>query len=222
MQSLFSEACLLCGDRATRGQLCASCHTALPYHDQPACPICALPTAGGETCGSCLTHPPRFDETLAAFTFTFPIDAVLHAYKYAGNLALIEFLATPLVERALSRPFPDLLIPMPLHPARLKQRGFNQALEIARLFARRLDVPVHPHACRRIRDTPPQATLKHDQRSANLRGAFACDIPLHGKHVALIDDVMTSGASLGELAKAVRKQGAARISVWVVARTLPH
>lgn len=166
--------------------------------------------------------PPHFDATLAAFDYLFPIDATLHAYKYAGNLALIEFLAEPLAERALRSPLPDLLIPMPLHPARLKRRGFNQALEIARHLSRRLGIPMDPHACRRLRDTPPQATLKLPDRAANLRNAFACDTSLAGKHVALLDDVMTSGASLGELAKAVRKQGAAKVSAWVVARTLPH
>lgn len=222
MQTLFSQACLLCGDQATHGQLCAPCHATLPYHDLPACPVCALPTVGGTICGSCLKAPPAFDATLAAFDYVFPIDATLHAYKYAGNLALAEFLATPLAERARHQPLPDLLIPMPLHPARLKQRGFNQALEIARLLARQLAIPHETQACRRLRDTPPQATLDHKERSANLRGAFACGIPLAGKHVALLDDVMTSGASLGELAKAVRKQGATRVSAWVVARTLPH
>lgn len=173
-------------------------------------------------CGACLNHPPPFDATLAGYSFSFPIDAVLHSYKYAGNLALLELLSMPLAERALEQPRPDLLIPMPLHPRRLARRGFNQAAEIVRHLAARLDVPTALQACRRIRDTAPQATLKLDERPANLRGAFVCDIPLHGKHVALIDDVMTSGATLGELAKAVRKQGAAQVSAWVVARTLPH
>ncbi len=222
MQSLFSQACLLCGDRVAHGQLCAACHAALPRHRQPCCPRCAFPTPGGEMCGACLKTPPAFDATYAAFDFVFPIDALLHNYKYAGNLALAEFLAAPLAEQVLHHPLPDVLIPMPLHPNRLRQRSFNQAVEIARPLAGQLGIPLDVHACRRIRDTPPQATLDHKERATNLRRAFACDTPLDGKHVALLDDVMTSGATLGELAKVVRKQGAAQISVWVVARTLPH
>ncbi len=111
---------------------------------------------------------------------------------------------------------------MPLHPARLKERGFNQAQEIARQVARRLAIPLDAHACRRLRDTPPQATLKLKKRAANLRGAFSCDLDLSGKRVALIDDVMTTGASLHALAQAVRAKGATQVEAWVVARTLPH
>jgi len=202
--------------------LCAACRSALPYHPPATCPACALPTAGGATCGSCLKKPPAFDRTVAAFSYTFPLDALIHSYKYAGNLTLLELLAEPLAARAIAQRKPDLLIPMPLHPARLKQRGYNQALEIARQVAQRLAIPLDSRACRRLRDTPPQATLKLKQRAANLRGAFSCDIDLSGKRVALLDDVMTSGASLHALAQAVRAQGATEVEAWVVARTLPH
>lgn len=222
MQRLFSQDCVLCGAHAENGQLCAPCRDALPYHATVACPVCALPTAGGTTCGACLKHPPAFERTLAAFGYIFPIDALIHAYKYGGNLALLDLLAEPLAARAMEHTLPDLLIPMPLHPARLKERGFNQAREIASVLSRRLGVPLAAQACRRIRDTPPQATLKLKERAGNLRGAFVCDLPLHGKRVALIDDVMTSGASLDALAQAVRRQGADGVEAWVAARTLPH
>jgi ComF family protein len=222
VQRLFSQSCVLCGDHAGAEQLCAPCRADLPFHAPVSCPICALPTAGGETCGACLKKPPAFDRTLAAFSYLFPIDAVIHAYKYGGNLALLDLLAQPLIDLAIAHKKPDLLIPMPLHPARLKKRGFNQALEIAKRVSSQLAIPLDAHACRRLHDTPPQATLKPKERAGNLRGAFACDIDLSGKHVALIDDVMTTGASLDELGKAVRAKGAAHVSAWVTARTLPH
>lgn len=222
MQRLFSPNCALCGAAAGNGQICAACRNALPYHPAATCPSCALPTAGGATCGHCLKKPPAFDRSVAAFSYTFPVDALIHSYKYAGNLTLLDLLAGPLAARAIAQRLPDLLIPMPLHPARLQERGFNQALEIARQVARRLAIPLAAQACRRLRDTPPQATLKLKQRAANLRGAFACDIDLSGKRIALIDDVMTSGASLHALAQAVRAQGAVQVEAWVVARTLPH
>lgn len=178
--------------------------------------------AGGATCGNCLKHPPAFEHTLAAFGYVFPVDALIQAYKYGGNLVLLDLLSEPLAARAMEYALPDLLIPMPLHPARLKERGFNQAREIAAALSRRLAIPLAASACRRIRDTPPQAALKLKERAGNLRGAFVCDLSLHGRHVALIDDVMTSGASLDALAQAVRRQGAARVDAWVAARTLPH
>lgn len=221
-QRLFSQDCVLCGAHAENGQLCTPCRDALPYHAAPACPVCALPTAGGATCGACLKHPPAFARTLAAFSYAFPVDALIHTYKYGGNLALLDLLSEPLAARAMEHALPDLLIPMPLHPARLKERGFNQAREIAAALSRRLAIPLAAQDCRRTRDTPPQASLKLKERAGNLRGAFVCDLPLHGKHVALIDDVMTSGASLDALAQVVRRQGAASVSAWVAARTLPH
>lgn len=222
MQRLFSQECLLCGAQAADGQLCPPCRADRPHHPQPACPVCALPTASGETCGACLKKPPAFDRTLAAFSYVFPVDAAIHAYKYAGNLTLLDFLAEPLIHLAAAQAPPDLLIPMPLHPARLKERGFNQAHEIAKLISGKLALPLDGRGCRRILDTRPQAALKFKERAGNLRGAFSCDVDLTGKQVALIDDVMTTGASLNELAKAVRAQGATQVSAWVVARTLPH
>lgn len=222
MQRMFSRECLLCGAEADDGQLCPPCRATLPHRPQPACPVCALPTAGGATCGNCLKKPPAFDLTLAAFSYTFPVDALIHAYKYAGNLTLLDFLTEPLIHLAAAQPRPDLLIPMPLHPARLRERGFNQAHEIAKPVSGKLAIPLDGRACRRVIDTKPQAGLKFKHRARNLRGAFTCERDLSGMNIALIDDVMTTGASLNELAKAVRARGAAQVSAWVVARTLPR
>lgn len=220
MQRCFTGDCLLCGATAHSSSLCDACHTSLPRHDMPACPSCALPTIDGNLCGHCLKKAPHFARTLAAFSYGFPVDALIQALKYGSNLAAAGPLAQPLAQRALTQALPDLLIPMPLHPARLKERGFNQSVEIAKILARKLDIPVAPDACAKVRDTAPQASLPLKERSSNVKGAFACSIDLSGKRIALVDDVMTSGATLNELAKTLEKQGAAEINAWVVARAL--
>jgi ComF family protein len=117
---------------------------------------------------------------------------------------------------------PDYVIAMPLHPAKLRERGFNQSLLLAATVARELKLELLPHACQRVRDTPPQSALPWKERKKNMRNAFCCDMDLTGKRVALVDDVLTTGASLNALARAVSKRGATEISTWVVARTLPH
>lgn len=156
---------------------------------------------------------------MAGFDYTFPIDALLHAFKYGGALNVAAALAHPLAHRARQTALPDIIVPMPLHPARLRERGFNQAVEIGKIIARQLNVPLRANACARTRDTAPQASLPRRARRKNLRGAFACATPLEGMRIALVDDVMTTGATLHELAAAVRRAGAATVSAWVIART---
>ena len=210
---------MLCGAVSFDRLLCAGCDADLSHYSTPACPICALPALDANLCGACLRRPPAFDNTLAAFSYDFPIDRLLHAFKYAGNLALVDVLAQPLARLVEVQPKPDLLLPMPLHPSRLKERGFNQSLEIAKPISRWLDIPLEACACRRTRDTPTQAGLKLRERRRNVRGAFACDLDLSGKSVAVLDDVMTTGATLDEISRALRRSGATTISAWVVART---
>ena len=152
--------------------------------------------------------------------FQYPVDALLRRYKYSGLLSISHLMASLLAEQLHSTQRPDLLIAMPLHPSRLKERGFNQALEIARVVGESLNIPLNPQACSRIRPTPPQAGLPWAERRKNLRGAFECSLDLSGKHVALLDDVMTTGASLNELARCVRQAGATQVACWVIARTL--
>ncbi len=175
-------------------------------------------------CGVCLKHPPAFHAAHAAFVYAFPMDALIRRCKYAGALELTDLFAQALadsLEDSLARnPRPDLILPMPLHPARLARRGFNQAVEIARRLSGRLDIDWLPEACQRVRDTPPQAGLDLKSRRRNLKGAFTCGQDLAGKRVALVDDVMTSGSSLDELARVVSRAGALEISAWVVARAL--
>ena len=213
--------CLLCGASSATQPVCAACHADLPWHRQPRCPCCALPTPNGQVCGACLTHPPAFDRTHAALAYAFPLDRLIPRLKYHGQLAIVPALAACLAEAVSAQPLPDSLFPMPLHATRIRERGFNHATEIARTVARRLGLPLDTTSCRRTRDTPPQMGLKHDARRRNVRGAFACSGHVEGQHIALIDDVMTTGTSLDELAATLKRAGAREVSCWVVARTLP-
>lgn len=219
-KQLLPQQCLLCGATAGATALCAGCHADLPWQAAAqSCPRCCLPEPGGEVCGACLKHAPYFDATLSVLYYRFPADAMLRRYKYHGLLAVADLLGGLLAERAADIPHPEVLVPMPLYRQRLHERGFNQAAEIARIAAGKLGLALDLQACQRTRPTPPQAGLKLRERVKNMRGAFACDASLQGKHVALVDDIMTSGASLNELARTVKKAGAARVDCWVVART---
>jgi len=222
MQSHLAQPCLLCRARAEGAPLCPDCLADLPRLPAARCPLCALPGAAGAVCGTCLHTPPPWTRVEALYAYADPADLLVHALKYRGELAVAGFLADALaaglVERAAA--MPDLLLPMPLHPRRLRERGFNQAARIAQHLARRLALPLDLAACTRVRDTPPQVSLPRSARQANIRRAFACSPAVAGKRVALIDDVMTSGASLAELAQTVRLAGAVEVEAWVVARAL--
>lgn len=219
LNNMLPQACLLCGTGSDHALLCADCNAALPRLPGTRCAMCALPLPDGDICGACLSHPPRYDRTTAVFAYAFPVDALIQRFKYGGSLALAPLLGGVLGS-AVAEPA-DLIIPMPLSSQRLRERGFNQALEIARGVGRMTGIPVVADACRKIMETRPQAALPWKERTKNIRGAFVCDADLSGKRVAVIDDVMTSGATVNELARNLRRAGAAHISAWVVARTLP-
>lgn len=219
-QALPAQPCLLCGAFSHNGAWCKACDSTLPYLTEPHCPLCALPTLNGDICGRCLKRMPQFDRTLAVFAYAFPLDKLVQALKFGERLMLVNGLADSLAQRVEVRP--DCIIAMPLHPSRLRDRGFNQSQELARRVANNLDIPLLAHACQRVRDTPPQTALKWKERGKNMRKAFTCTQELAGKHVAVVDDVMTSGASLNEVSLALRSAGAREVSAWVIARTLPH
>jgi ComF family protein len=216
------HSCLLCGAAAGTRPLCRGCHAELPWHSQPHCPQCATPTPDGQRCGTCLKHPPAFDRTHAALAYAFPLDRMVPRLKYHGQLAIAPALGECLAQVVEHAPRPDRLIAMPLHAKRIRERGFNHATEIARVVARQLDLPLDHACCQRIRDTPPQMGLKHDMRRRNVRGAFTCSGEVTGQHIVLIDDVMTTGTSLDEVAATLKQAGAREVGCWVVARTLPR
>ena len=173
-------------------------------------------------CGHCLTQPPLFNRTTAVFGYSFPLDKLIQNMKYGEQLSLAYAFAKKLAQRIDKCDLPDYLIAMPLHPAKLCERGFNQSILIAYTVARELKLKQPVSTCRRVRDTPPQSALPWKERKKNVRNAFCCDIDLAGKQVALVDDVMTTGASLNELAEAAKKRGAGEVTTRVIARTLPH
>jgi len=212
------QQCLLCAG-SSRHALCDACYAQLPWLTDARCPQCALPTTNGALCGGCLQHPPRFDRVVAACVYAYPLAELIRNYKYQGTLALAPLLAQTLATRTADTI--DLLVPLPLSRERLRERGFNQALEIARAISRATGVRLAPSICRRVRDSAPQAALPWNERRKNIRGAFACDADLTGQRVAVIDDVLTTGATLDEIAKTLKRAGAVEVQGWVVARTLP-
>lgn len=219
---LLPPVCVLCGDAGVPGMdLCLPCRNHLPRAGW-SCPRCAIPLArnqNGGLCGRCLHRPPAFDFAHAAFTYAHPQDFLLQQLKFNGRLEIArvlgELMAQRLLESAMTRP--TLLIPVPLHAQRLRERGFNQAAELARPIGRRLGIPLDNHCCQRRRSTEAQSGLSRRARMKNLRGAFAVRGPVPG-HVAIIDDVMTTGSTAQELARTLKESGADRVDVWVCAR----
>lgn len=222
MRILPAQPCLLCGGDSHAGLCCAACDAELPRLIATHCPICALPTLAGEICGQCLKQPPPFDHTVAAFSYDFPLDKMVQALKFRERLVLVNYLADAVAQQVHTRV--DSLVALPLHPTRLRERGFNQSLLLARRIGHRLSIPLLADACERVRNTPPQSSLPWKERDKNMRLAFTCKptADVRGKHIAIVDDVMTTGASVGELARALKQAGASEVSAWVVARTLPH
>jgi ComF family protein len=244
--AVFGQNCIICGDkidaknhiknnlnqsreendalRANIHAACRACLESLPFHAAASCPQCGL-ISDGNVCGSCLNSPPDFDATKSVFLYAFPIDAMMVRYKYGNSLNLGntfgEFLAEKInVEDCIKNI--DLIIPMPMHPQRLKERGFNQALEIAKILCKKSKEKLDYKSVERQTLTPPQASLPLKERVKNIKGAFKVNADFAGKRIAIVDDVMTTGASLNELAKTLKKAGAAHVECWVIARTLPH
>lgn len=230
--------CALCR-RWCRGGTCADCDALHPPNADPRCALCALrlppvaaaagaPDPRSLRCGACARRPPPLSRCVAAMDYAFPWDRLLLALKFGEQLEVAPLLAGRL-SLALARAgidAPDLILPVPLSAERLRERGYNQAHEIARRLAwpqRTGEVERQSRLCARtllrLRDTPQQARLPLDERRRNLRGAFVVLKPVRGLRVAIVDDVMTSGATLHEAALALRRAGAADVQAWVVART---
>ncbi len=217
--ALLPQDCFLCAAPAGDCLLCPACAASLRRLTAERCPICALPAPGSNTCGACLKQAPHFDATQAVFHYEFPLDRLIQSLKYVHRLASADFLGQALAQ--LPIPFrPDLILPVPLAPPRLAGRGFNQALELARPLVRLLGVPLETSRIHRRRDTAPQASLPWKERKRNIRHAFECELDLTGKTVLVVDDVMTTGATLDELARTLKAHGAVRVENFVLARAL--
>jgi ComF family protein len=219
--------CGICGGWACPAGLCRPCidRFALPA---PRCRRCALRVPPGVVeCGDCLRAPPLFAQASAAVDYGFPWDRAIAAFKFRADLAWAMPLARLLARAAAGATASvDLVTAVPLSQARLRERGYNQAWEIARRAARLHRLPARHDLLRRLRDTPAQANLDRRQRDANLRGAFmpgdaSARAALRGRCVALVDDVLTTGSTCNEAARALLEAGARAVQVWVIART-PH
>ncbi len=218
---LLPPQCTLCGDVGSeRLPLCTGCRSELP-HLGGACPLCAQPLPVAGVCGHCLRRPPPQDCAHAAFLYAAPLDRLVQGLKFGRRLGLARLTGALLASAAQAGHWqrPQCLIPVPLHDTRLRQRGYDQAQAIAHEAGRRLDIPVDSHACRRLRATAPQTGLAPADRRRNVRGAFAVRKPLAVSHVAVVDDVMTTGATAGALVTALKRSGVARVDVWTLCRT---
>lgn len=213
--------CVLCNQyHQDRIAICLPCLQLLSPIG-PACYHCALPLPDKDfpVCGHCCKKKPHFDQAIAAYHFEEPLRTLLHEFKYHEGLYLCSFLAT-LITTAIPPEAlkTQCLLPVPLHRKRLQQRGFNQAAELVKQLGRQLKIPYDLSHCKKIINTAPQAGLNAAQRQRNLRHAFTVQ-PLPYQHVTLVDDLLTTGSTVNELAKILKQQGVNRVDVWCCART---
>jgi len=228
--------CQGCGEPGADGlDLCPACHAALPRIPM-ACATCGLPlrasaalfvdsrpVSSDRRCDACLRSPPPITRVVAPFLYAAPLDRWLPRFKFHHDLAAGRLLSRLMLEACAAAPRPDALIPVPLHRMRLRSRGYDQALELAKPLARALSLPLRSDLLQRRRATSAQSSLHASERHENLRGAFLVTstaiIPPLPRHVALVDDVMTTGATLHAAARALAEAGVARIDAWACART---
>lgn len=218
------RCCVLCG-AGGEGELCAGCERELPLNES-CCARCAvpLPEAKGELlCGPCAQRPPPYDRALSLLRYAYPADKLIQKLKFNAQLHLARLLGERLagyVARHITQA-PQVILPVPLHRMRLRERGFNQALELARPVARRLNIPLDYRSGARVRATAAQSLLPAAERRLNIKGAFQITRPLAARHAAIVDDVMTTGHTVEEFAATLRKAGVEKIEVWVLARAAP-
>ncbi len=217
------RSCILCLCSLTGPlDLCRACIENLP--DQgPVCRRCASPLPADGLCGPCVIHPPPYSRALAPFRYAYPLDALVKAAKFSSRLDYLHHLGRVMADRLrhdIVDP-PECLVPVPLHWRRLVARGYNQALELARPLAREFRLPLDVGACRRVRDTGPQTELSARERAANVRSAFRVKPALSYRHLALVDDVLSTGSTARELARAFLAAGAMSVEIWAFARAVP-
>ena len=220
---ILPPSCVLCGahGQAPVLDLCRPCAEDLSLN-LCACHRCAAPLtgAGDLICGRCLRYPPHFDRAFVPFGYVYPLDQLIRAFKYRGILSYGRVLGSLLADRVCTRqePMPERIVPMPLHPSRQRERGFNQASELARPISQRLNVPFDERLCRRIRATADQTELDARSRRRNVRRAFEGPGKTGLRHVAVLDDVLTTGSTANEMARVLKAVGVETVEIWAVAR----
>jgi len=220
---LLPPTCILCGNKGFESRdLCDPCYQRLPKNNQ-CCYRCAeifeIPVASPTLCGRCLSSPPAFDETYAPFIYQGEMRHLITSLKFGShtkNARLLGLLLADHLKKTAQRP--DLILPVPLHKSRYRERGFNQAIEIAKTVSKELQIPLDLSSCIRHRHTPHQIALTAKQRHFNIKNAFSISKPIHAQHIAILDDVMTTGSTAHELALLLKKAGVSRVDVWICAR----
>ncbi len=220
---LFPPTCLLCGSSGQQSRdLCLTCHESLPVNDC-CCRRCGVNLEmkhdTSYLCGKCQKQPPSFDETHAPFLYQSSIRHMIYNLKFNARFENARLLGSLLADKLYeSAERPDCIVPVPLHPSRYCERGFNQSIEIARTVSRKLEVPLDLTSCRRNRNTAHQTNLPAKQRKKNMKNAFSVREPFSAGHVAILDDVMTTGTTVNELAKTMVGAGVTKIDVWICGR----
>ncbi len=220
---LFPPSCILCDNPGVDFKdICPGCIADLTLNSR-CCPCCAQPMEAGLNpaliCGQCLKKPPPYHQVVAPFLYQHSLKWLITGLKFHRqykNARLLGQLLSEQLQPLSDRP--DYIAPVPLHPKRLRQRGFNQSAEIATVIARQLNIPLNPDSCQRIKFSAPQSGLNANARRKNLRNAFKAAPLSNHPYIAIVDDVMTTGATVSELAGTLKKAGARRVDVWVCAR----
>ncbi|MFZ6672848.1 ComF family protein [Undibacterium sp. Xuan67W] len=236
---LLPSACVLCG-KDNENTLCQACRMQYFQATQIRCTTCALPilnhihvialtTKTLPRCGECIANPPSFDRTIVACNYVAPADQLVLALKFAHQLMLAPLLSNLLrdaILNSLDHPLPDVLTTVPLGQKRLQERGFNQAVEIGRPLSKQLGIKFQANLMERTRETRQQSSLHPDERHKNMRQAFIPNAQfidqVKGRHIGIVDDVITTGTTLNEMAMTLKRFGAIRVSNYVFARTIPH
>lgn len=221
---LWPRRCVLCLAFTQDSDLCIECNQDLVLNHE-CCARCAAPLGEGSehdlVCGACIKKVPHFDSSFIPFRYAYPLDRMIQRLKYARELSIGRVLANSFGERLLamrSTAWPQAIVPVPLGRSRYLSRGYNQAIELAQQMRPRINIPLRTDWVVRELETTEQATLAREERQTNVRGAFAMSRAPDCDHVAILDDVVTTGSTVNEVAKVLRKAGVARIDVWAIAR----
>tara|TARA_R110002049_G_scaffold49015_3_gene140702 strand:+ start:519 stop:1235 length:717 start_codon:yes stop_codon:yes gene_type:complete len=218
---LMPIPCRLCGTMNQHQAICDACLQNFPALGD-ACPRCALPISNAYVCGHCLKQPPEQDLSFSLYPYLAPIDRLIADLKYYDNVFLSQFFAQLMYDKLKNRPPPDLLIPIPLHPNRLRQRGYNQSFELAKALSVKLGIPSSNNYLIRTIDTKSQASIPFKARKQNIQNAFKSIQTTVPAHIAIIDDVLTTGHTANAAVKQLRQAGASTIEIWTIARAIRH
>ena len=230
MIPLISSSCVLCDTSVNREiSLCDACQADLPAISH-ACRACGIPLDEAQSiCGQCLKSPPKVDYSLSLYHYEIPIDYLITELKFAQKLshaAILGFLLKQQLLKNNPKDLPDALLPVPLHRKRLIKRGFNQSLEITKIVAKELNIPIENQLIQRSKATRAQTELNLKQRKTNIKGCFNLKNPNEKmpdlQHIVIIDDVVTTGATTNELAKVLKSAGIKKVGVWSIARAVLH